>query len=109
MAEFTKKGHRLEVTKGAKGAPIFRCRSRAMYSVGETWQKSDQHILSEILVWAPCTAGQMIATLRAWLSVYGDDELLAQAETLVQEAFDRMAPITTPTSSTPPQGGQGMN
>jgi hypothetical protein len=107
--EFTKKGHRLE--RDATNPAIFRCRSLAVYRPNETLQKNEGHLLAEMLVWPPCTAGQMIATIRAWLGVYDDEELLEQVNDEVRAFFDAVAPLPTPTPSTPPQKsqGQGLN
>ncbi len=81
--EYTKRGHRLELNDGW----VFRCVGRAVSQSNNGPQKGEGHVLAELLVWSPCTVGQVIATVRAWLHVYEDGELLEQVEGLVGEAF----------------------
>jgi hypothetical protein len=106
--EFTKRGHRLEQDEA--NPMIFRCRSRAVWLPKDTLRRTDDHLLAALLIYAPATAGQMIATLRAWLSVYEDDELLEQAEAQVRKTFEGISPLPPSTPSTAPPGqNQGFN
>lgn len=102
---FTKKGHRLE--QDADNPMIFRCRSRAVYHRTDAFQSSDEHLLAAILIYAPCTLGQVIATLRAWLGAYADDELVEQIDGVVEKAINGLTRVPTPTPSTQPPAGQG--
>jgi hypothetical protein len=105
--EFTKNGHRLE--SDSANPLVFKCRSAAVYQQTKgVHQKSDEHLLAAILIYAPCTVGQMIATLRAWLSVYADTELLEQVSGVVQKVIDDLSSAPRPSTSTPPQTGQGQ-
>lgn len=81
MANYTKRGHKLEWAKDLKDGLIFKCSCRFVsWTPGERFGKGQDGLLAQLQVVAPCTHGEMVATLRAWLSVYGDDELLGQVE-----------------------------
>ena len=56
---------------------------------------------------APCTQAQVVATLRAWLCAYNDEDLAAQVEPVVAEALAKLPPVQDEgPPSTSPQRGQ---
>ncbi len=110
MAEFTKKGHRLAHLEGL----VFECTTQKAV----LWEESEGQkghfstapapfILSRLALFVPCNQGQIVATLRAWLSVYDDEELLAQVAEVVGQVVDKL-PVATPAAGSP-QGKQGLN
>jgi hypothetical protein len=104
---YTKKGYRLEF-KGQPNAFVFNCYSRVVVWSKPTSFRKGEDGIAVLQIIAPSTMGQIIATLRAWLSAYDDAELLEQAETVAREAVDGLPEIPEPTPSTPPDR-QGMN
>jgi hypothetical protein len=107
MAEFTKMGHRLEFDRESKGL-VFTCRARWVGFTKVTgFRRSKNHlILAKIQVFAPCTESAIVRALRGWLSVYGDEELVAQVDHVVAEALKGMKDMPEGPASPNPQKGQ---
>ena len=102
MAEYTKKGHRLVHEKDL----LFACHARTIGWSKATGFEQTEFVLAKIILLAPCTHAEITNTLRAWLSAYEDEALLAQLDTTVDEALSKIPPAKEGTPSTAPQGGQ---
>ena len=101
MADYTTKGHKLEHERGLQ----FLCRAQVVvFAPGKDQPERTDHVLSQVSVWMPTTKQRVIATLKAWLSVYDDEELLGQVEAAIDEALKTMAQMTPARPSSPPQG-----
>jgi hypothetical protein len=92
MADYTKKGHKLEFAK-EKDAMVFSCSSQL---VG--WEKKKSFLkgtnaLARLQIIAPTTKGQMHRVLTAWLGAYDDDELVGQVEPVVDGALGGFAEL----------------
>ena len=104
MADYTKRGHKLHHDKDL----IFQCRARAVgWTEADGFRRGDDNLLAVLQLIALCTKGELVTTLRAWLSAYGDDELLEQVEPVVEEAFAKIPEVKqASTPSTAPGKGQ---
>jgi hypothetical protein len=106
MADYTKRGHKLHHEKGL----IFQCVARHVRWTNEkSFEQGADAPLAILQVIAPCSQGQLSATLSAWLSTYDDDELIAQVEAVVVEALAKIPMIKDVPPSVPPQKGQMTN
>jgi hypothetical protein len=98
--QYTNKGHALEHVSGL----IFCCMGQTASHEAKTPEKEARlvkthYFLSQLAIFAPCTRAQITHTLRGWLGVYDDEELLAQVEGVVKQALEAL-PDATP--ATPP-------
>jgi len=104
VAEYTKNGHKLVHLKDL----LFRCEARAAVwpEDAKAPERTENFWLSSLLVFSPSTQGQIVRTLKAWLAVYEDDELVAQVDDLVVQVMGNMPSAKQGTPSTNPQKGQ---
>jgi hypothetical protein len=104
MSEFTKRGHKLKHERDL----VFACVSQyVVWSQGDGFRKGDDTLLSFLQVVAPATRGQVVRTVLAWASAYNDEELIAQAPAIVDEAFAKLAAIPAPDPAAPAPKQQG--
>ncbi len=102
--QFTKAGHVLEQAH-AGGALAFLVRGQTAYApIPGGPPAGTVFLLSQLAVVTPCTRSEVAAHLRAWLSVYGDNELLNQIDPAVEQAFAMLpeAPPVAPSTPAPP-------
>jgi hypothetical protein len=98
--EYTKKGYKLEYLKGPN-AFLFRCVTRYVGWSKDGFQQGGDYPVAILQLIAPCDQGEIIRTLRCWLSAYDDDELVAQVQPVVEAALGEMPaiPVADPGAS----------
>jgi hypothetical protein len=79
MADYTKKGHKLEFVK-ERDAMVFSCEGQVVGWDKEKSFMKGTNVLARLQIIAPITKGQMRRVLVAWLGAYDDDELVGQVE-----------------------------
>lgn len=86
--QFTKKGYLLEFVEhqGSITGLLFRCRTQVIwYDI--VAPKPSTQIMSDLQIWLPCTKEELRRTLLGWVASYGDAELDAQVDLVVECAW----------------------
>jgi hypothetical protein len=107
MSIYTRSGYKLEFTPDPN-ALFFGCfNEQVVLWTPQGFQRTPGGLLARLQIIAPCTRGDMVSALRAWLSVYGDPDLLEQVDSEVDRALAGM-PEFRPSAQPPndPQKGQ---
>jgi hypothetical protein len=103
---YTKNGHKLRHRQGL----VFDCLSNGWLQWSADQKRFERRALelhlASLQLWAPCRRGEMVATLKAWLAAYQDEELIAQVDSVVEEAIGGLPEPTEGTPPTNPQQGQ---
>jgi hypothetical protein len=109
---YTNKGHALGHVRPldeSVWALVFRCFGQAISGAQKGRPNKAEFVLSDLAVYPPCTRAQVTDTIRGWLGVYDDQELLAQVEAVVAQALETLADAPPATPPPPPAAPKDAN